>query len=48
MEAPEDRDALLKQATAVWETATSRPLVTMDREDIEAVWRKAKDTLTAI
>jgi uncharacterized membrane protein len=48
MEAPEDRSALLNQATAVWETATSRPLVTMDREDIEAVWRKAKDTLTAI
>jgi uncharacterized membrane protein len=48
MEAPEDRDALLKQANAVWETANSRPLVTMDREDVEAAWRKAKDTLTAI
>jgi hypothetical protein len=39
---------LLKQANAVWETANSRPLVTMDREDVEAAWRKAKDTLTAI
>jgi uncharacterized membrane protein len=48
LQAPEDRGALLKQATAVWETATSRPLVTMDREDIEAVWRKAKDTLSAV
>jgi uncharacterized membrane protein len=47
MEAPEYRGALLKQATAVWETANSRPLVTMDREDIEAVWRKTKETLTA-
>jgi uncharacterized membrane protein len=48
MKDAEDRNALLKQATAVWETATSNPLVTMDREDIEAVWRKAKDALTAI
>ena len=36
MKVAEDRNALLKQATAVWETATSRPLATMDREDIEA------------
>jgi hypothetical protein len=48
MKDAEDRDALLKQATAVWETATSRPLVTMDREDIEAAWRKANETLIAI
>jgi uncharacterized membrane protein len=48
MKDAEDRDALLKQATAVWETAASRPLVTMDREDIEAAWRKANETLIAI
>ena len=48
MQDAEDRDALLKQATAVWETATSRPLVTMDREDIEAAWRKANERLIAI
>lgn len=44
----EDRSGLLKQATAVWETAISKPLVTMDREDIEAAWRKANETLMAI
>ncbi len=44
----EDRNGLLKQATAVWETATSKPLVTMDREDIEAAWRKASETLMPI
>jgi uncharacterized membrane protein len=48
MQDEEDHSALLKQATAVWETATSRPLVTMDREDIEAAWRKTNETLTAI
>ncbi len=44
----EDRSGLLKQATAVWETATSKPLVSMDREDIEAAWRKANETLMLI
>jgi uncharacterized membrane protein len=44
----EDRVALLNQATAVWETATSRPLVTMDREDIEAAWHKASKILTTV
>ena len=48
MQDEEDHGALLKQATAVWETATSRPLVTMDREDIEAAWRKTEEILTAI
>ena len=48
MQNEEDRSALLKQATAVWETATSRPLVTTDREDIEAAWRKTNEILTAI
>ena len=45
---PEDRVTLLQQATAVWETATSRPLTTMDREDIETAWHKANEILTAI
>jgi uncharacterized membrane protein len=48
MKDAEDRNALLQQATAVRETATSKPLVTMDREDIEAAWRKANETLMAI
>ncbi len=48
MESSTDREALLKQAGAVWETATSRPLVTMDREDIEAAWRRAERALIAI
>ena len=48
MESSTDREALLKQAGAVWETATSRPLVTMDREDIEAAWRRAERALIAV
>ena len=40
-----DRKALLSQATAVWETATSKSLVTMDREDIEAAWVKTRTAL---
>jgi uncharacterized membrane protein len=48
MQDEEDRSALLKQATAVWETATTRPLVAMDREDIEAAWHKTSEMLTAI
>ncbi len=46
MQAAEDRSALLQQATAVWETANSRPLVTMDRDDIEAAWEHAREALT--
>ena len=48
MESSTDREALLKQAGAVWETATSRPLVAMDREDIEAAWRRAERALIAV
>jgi uncharacterized membrane protein len=47
MQEEEDRSALLKQATAVWETATSRPLVTMDREDIEAAWVRTREILVS-
>ena len=43
----DDLKGLLEQATAVWETAISRSLVTMDRDDIEAAWLKAHETLTS-
>ncbi len=48
MRTAQDRDALLQQATAVWETATSGSLVTMDRKDIEAAWHRTRNLLTAI
>lgn len=48
MQKSEDRMALLEQATAVWDTANTRTLVKMDREDIEAAWQKAKDVLAAV
>jgi uncharacterized membrane protein len=44
---PEHRSALLQQAAAVWETANTRPLVTMDREDIQAAWLRASELLSA-
>jgi uncharacterized membrane protein len=40
MQRAEDRDALEAQAAAVWETANTKMLVKMDREDIEAAWLK--------
>lgn len=43
----EDRNALVEQAAAVWETANTRPLVKMDREDIEAAWQKARTALAS-
>ena len=46
MQNAEDSKALLEQANAVWETANTRPLVTMDREDIEGVWRKTSEMLS--
>jgi uncharacterized membrane protein len=42
LQGAEDRSALVKQAAAVWETANTRPLVKMDREDIEAAWQKTR------
>ncbi len=44
----EDRSALLEQATAVWETAISRTLVKMDREDIETAWLNASQELMLV
>jgi uncharacterized membrane protein len=41
----QDRSALVEQAAAVWETANTRPLVKMDREDIEAAWQKTRTVL---
>ncbi len=48
MQSSEDRNALLEQAAAVWETATSRPLVSMDRKDIEAAWRKTEQMFSTV
>jgi uncharacterized membrane protein len=48
MQNSEDRTALLDQATAVWETANTKTLVSMDREDIEEAWHKAIETLTVV
>jgi len=39
---PGDRNAFAEQAAAVWETANSRTLVEMDRNDIEAAWNKTR------
>jgi len=44
---PDDRKALAEQAEAVWETANSRPLVQMDRNDVEAEWKKAAVALAS-
>jgi uncharacterized membrane protein len=44
----QDRSALVEQAAAVWETANTRPLVKMDREDIEAAWQKTRTVLACL
>ncbi len=41
----QDRAALLEEAAAVWETANTKTLVTMDRKDIELAWKKTRETL---
>jgi uncharacterized membrane protein len=48
LQGAEDRSALVEQATAVWETANTRPLVKMDREDIEATWQKTMTALASL
>jgi uncharacterized membrane protein len=45
MRSVEDRIALSEQATAAWETANTRPMADMDREDIERAWQKARNAL---
>jgi uncharacterized membrane protein len=47
LQATQDRAALVEQAAAVWETAKTRTLVTMDREDIEAAWQKTREQLAS-
>jgi uncharacterized membrane protein len=48
LQGAEDRTALVEQATAVWETANTKPLVKMDREDIEAAWQKTRTALASL
>jgi uncharacterized membrane protein len=48
LQGAEDRSALVEQATAVWETANTKPLVKMDREDIEAAWQKTRTALASL
>lgn len=48
LQGAEDRSALVEQAAAVWETANTRPLVKMDREDIEAAWQKTRTELASL
>jgi uncharacterized membrane protein len=45
LQGAEDRIALVEQATAVWETANTKPLVKMDRDDIEAARQKTRTAL---
>jgi hypothetical protein len=45
MQGADDRHALAEEAAAVWETANTRPLVKMDREDIEAAWQRTRIAL---
>ena len=41
----DDQTALFEQGQAIMETALSRNPVTMDRNDIEAAWQKARSVL---
>jgi uncharacterized membrane protein len=47
LQTAQDRGALVEQAAAVWETANTRPLVKLDREDIEAAWQKTRTVLAS-
>jgi uncharacterized membrane protein len=47
LQGADGRNALAEQAAAVWETANTRPLVKMDREDIEAAWQKTRTALAS-
>jgi uncharacterized membrane protein len=48
LQGAENHHALVEQAAAVWETANTRPLVKMDREDIEAAWQKSRTALASL
>jgi uncharacterized membrane protein len=41
----DERAALIEQAAAVWQTATSKECVEMDRKDIGAAWQQTRDRL---
>jgi len=45
MKTDEQRQALLEQAEALWEAASSASLVRVDRTDVEAAYRAARDAL---
>jgi uncharacterized membrane protein len=47
LQGAQDRSALVEPAAAVWETANTRALLKMDREDIEAVWQKTRAALAS-
>jgi uncharacterized membrane protein len=40
-----DREALAQQVEAIWEAASTEPLVTMDRQDVELAYRRAREAL---
>ena len=42
------RQALLEQAEAIWESSATSKIVTLDRKDIEAVWLETKAALLAV
>jgi uncharacterized membrane protein len=48
MQSAEDRAALSEQAAAVWETANTRPMANMDREDIERAWHQTRSVLASV
>jgi uncharacterized membrane protein len=48
LQTAQDRAALVEQAAAVWETANTKPLVKMDRDDIEAAWQKTRAELASL
>ena len=45
MKTDEQRQALLEQAEALWEAASSAPLVRLDRTDVESAYQAARHTL---
>jgi uncharacterized membrane protein len=48
LQGADGRNALVEEAAAVWETANTKPLVKMDREDIEAAWQKTHTALASL
>ena len=48
MPTPEDHTALLEQARAVWESATSSNPIAADRRDLEAAWTAARSALDGV